>query len=144
MQFSRLSKEASQVLDRDRMIVETIRQHHLPKSQITKTASDIPVLQKIAVIPPHVDQTLEAVAVGTALGDVFASELDMHWVECEDPFDKSLALRFRKTSLVLFPRTMVLKRIRRREEIDVAFLFTAICAAAEQVKHDPEAFLDHC
>ncbi len=59
-------------------------------------------------------QTRELQAMGVIMGDLLASELNLHWVIYKDRAGRSRALRYRETDNYLFPITM----ISRRREVD--------------------------
>lgn len=75
------------------------------------TEHDIELLQRILdqkLIRP--DQTQELQAMGIILGDLLATDLDLHWVIFEDKMGRSRALRYRQTDEYLFPVTMISRR----------------------------------
>lgn len=56
------------------------------------------------------DQTRELQAMGVIMGDLLATELDMHWVIYEDRVGRSRALRYKESNEFLFPMTMISRR----------------------------------
>ncbi len=60
------------------------------------------------------EQKLQLQGMGVIMGDLFAHELNMHWVIYEDRLGRSRALRYQNTDNYLFPMTM----ISRRREVD--------------------------
>ena len=73
-------------------------------------------------------------SLGVIFGDVMAQELDMHWVSYEDDRGVSKALRWKKTENYLFPVTMFSKRVKFKDEIDVAAMFEAFKMDVESFK----------
>ncbi len=65
------------------------------------------LLDRRLVLP---DQTQELQAMGVVMGDLLATDLDMHWVIYEDRVGRSRALRYRDTDTFLFPMTMISRR----------------------------------
>ena len=80
------------------------------------------------------DQTYELQCLGIVLGDAFVQELKMEWVMVEDEYGRDPAVRLPGTSIVLFPLTMVSKRIEGGESVDVFDLFNNAAAHVEQLK----------
>jgi hypothetical protein len=70
------------------------------------------------------------ISLGVALGDAFAQELGLIWVIVEDNMGRVAAVhepQYPQREYVLFPRSMIWKRVERDEIIDVRVLFNAIC-----------------
>lgn len=91
---------------------------------------DLPLLQSLldrGVV--QADQTRELQAMGIIMGDLLATDLDMHWVVYEDRLGRSRALRYRDTREYLFPVTM----ISRRREADNQSPVTAIYQKAYDI-----------
>ena len=74
------------------------------------------------------DQTYELQCLGVVLGDAFVQELGMEWVMAEDAYGRDPAVRIPNTTIILFPLTMVSKRVERGEHVDVFELFNGIAA----------------
>jgi hypothetical protein len=84
-------------------------------------------------------QTYELQSLGIVLGDVFVQDMGFRWVFVEDEFGRDLALRYQNTSIVLFPLTMISKRIERGEPIDVFELYNGVAAEAQKlIDREPE------
>lgn len=77
----------------------------------------------------------EAVALGTGLGDLLARELGLEWVRVTDEYGVDLALRWPETSVVLFPRDMILKR----DQLEFAPLFEGLCREVRRLVESGEA-----
>lgn len=52
-------------------------------------------------------QTYELQCLGIVLGDAFVQDLKMEWVTVEDEHGRDPAVRLPKTSIILFPLTMI-------------------------------------
>ena len=72
------------------------------------------------------DQTYELQCMGIVLGDVFVQEMKMEWIVVEDSYGRDPAVRMPGTSVIIFPLTMISKRIEREEEVDVFELFNGV------------------
>jgi hypothetical protein len=129
-----LSNEDSATLDSDREFARTVLEVLNPKRRLTGTASDIPLLQEILDGGPYTDSAEdEVIALGTSFGDVLARALDLKWVRLTDEDGSDIGLRYRKTSLVLFPRDMIIKRIEQGEEPDLQHLFDGVVREVKQL-----------
>jgi Domain of unknown function (DUF3806) len=86
----------------------------------THTAADIPYLQRL--FDGHVfkkDETFKWQTAGLAFGEVLAHELGLHWIMYEDQYGRDPALRYRETSIIVFPLTMLSKRIEQGRPADL-------------------------
>jgi hypothetical protein len=79
------------------------------------------------------DQTFELQGLGVIFGDVLASQLGMQWRVLEDELGASPCLVLPGTSIVLFPQTMISKRIERGEELEVLDLLNEIVSKVEEI-----------
>ncbi|WP_439102524.1 DUF3806 domain-containing protein [Congregibacter sp.] len=80
------------------------------------------------------DQTRELQAMGVALGDLLATELDMYWVVYEDIKGRSRALRLGETENYLFPVTMIARRHESGDKTPVADIYQQAYEAIEAVR----------
>ena len=80
------------------------------------------------------DQTYELQCLGVILGDAFVQELRMEWVMVDDPDGRDPAVRMPNTTIILFPLTMLSKRIERGEQLDVFQLFNGLAAEIEDLQ----------
>jgi len=80
------------------------------------------------------DQTYELQCLGVVLGDAFVQELEMEWVMVEDEYGRNPAARLPGTSIILYPLTMISKRIERGEKVDVFDLFNGIADQVDELK----------
>jgi hypothetical protein len=82
----------------------------------------------------HPEETVKLQSLGITFGDALAQKLGFEWVAVEDEYGRDPALRLPGTTLLLFPLTMISKRIERGEEVDVVRLFRAMCDQVEQAR----------
>lgn len=80
------------------------------------------------------DQTYELQCLGVVLGDTFVQDMKMEWVMVEDQYGRDFAVRLPGTTIILFPLTMISKRIERGEQVDVFDLYNAAAAQVESAK----------
>jgi hypothetical protein len=85
----------------------------------------IRALLDAAVFSP--EQTWELQCLGIVLGDALVQHIARaRWVMVEDEYGRDPAVRVEGTTVLLFPLTMVSKRIEAGEPVDVFDLFNAI------------------
>ena len=75
------------------------------------------------------DQVRELQAMGAILGDLFAAELDMHWIIYKDDIGRSRALRYQQSEVVLFPITMIARRREAGNKSSVAEIYQKASAS---------------
>lgn len=71
----------------------------------------------------RLDQFFELQAMGVVLGDIMVDQLRLRWVSVDDDVGHSRALRFRESDQLFFPITMISKRAKFGDPIDVRALF---------------------
>ena len=80
--------------------------------------------------------TYELQCMGVVLGDAFVQGLGLEWVIVEDSYGRDPALRMPGTSIIIYPLTMISKRLEREKAIDVIELFGVLAEEIEQMKAD--------
>ena len=80
------------------------------------------------------DQTYELQCLGIVFGDALAQEIGMEWIIVEDEYGRDPAIRLPKTTIIVYPMTMISKRTERREKVDVFELFNRIVADVEELQ----------
>ena len=121
--FTELSRQDSTRLEQQRTVVLTAARQRYGTLVLTRTKSDLPVLQNL--IDDRVfnkSQTYELQCLGVAFGDVLASELPLRWVMVTDEFGTDPTLRFKKTTIQINALTMISKRVERDEPVSVQWL----------------------
>ncbi|MDR2705137.1 MAG: DUF3806 domain-containing protein [Planctomycetaceae bacterium] len=79
------------------------------------------------------DETVKLQSLGITFGDALSQKLGLEWVEVEDEYGIDPGLRYKKTSILLFPLTMISKRIENDEQINIKDLFEGICKMVNDV-----------
>ncbi|WP_207780250.1 DUF3806 domain-containing protein [Pokkaliibacter plantistimulans] len=99
---------------------------------------DLERLQTIidsAQIP--VTSTQELQSLGIVFGKVFVNETpDYDWWVIEDEYGKDACVRYKETTLLIFPQTMLSKRIEEGEHVDVPDFFQVLKQDLERVKNE--------
>jgi hypothetical protein len=124
-------------LDQQRAVVCDVLRERYGVYQVPQLRSDMGTLQTLVddrVFSP--EQEHEWQCVGVVFGDVVAAKLGLEWIMQCDEYGVEPALNLAGTSITLFPRTMILKRIENGEEMDLAFVLEKLAESVEQLKRD--------
>jgi hypothetical protein len=118
-----------------------VRDHFTPEAQhkYELVPEKLRLLQGIldsGWIEPH--ETAKLQSLGVTLGDALAQSLELEWVMVEDDDGRDPALRVPGTTVILYPLTMISKRIRRGESVDVVGLFDGVCERTRELAANPE------
>jgi hypothetical protein len=113
-----------------------VREHYEPDSQHEYESLDgkLRLLHTIISsgwVEPH--ETVKLQCLGIALGDALVQELNMRWISVEDDQGRDPAIELPGTSVVLFPLTMIAKRIERGEVVDVYEIFSGVCTKIQEL-----------
>lgn len=68
------------------------------------------------------DETLELQTLGYCLGEMLNELLNTHWVKVIDDHGTDFAVRYKDSSIIFFPITMISKRMERDEHVDIELL----------------------
>jgi hypothetical protein len=103
---------------------------------LTDDDADLELVQELldlGAVPP--DATYDLQCLGTVLGMRLVEASDgIDWAIVEDEHGRDPALRYLDTSLLVFPLTMISKRVEDGEDVDVHELFAHLVADLEQLK----------
>jgi hypothetical protein len=80
------------------------------------------------------EQTYELQCLGILLGDVFVQDRGMEWIMVEDEYGRNPAVRLPTTTIILYPMTMISKRIERGDKVDVFELYNGVAAQVEDLQ----------
>ena len=84
------------------------------------------------------DEKYKLQCLGITIGDALVQALNFTWVEVEDEYGTDPALKLGDSSLILFPLTMISKRIEKDEKVDVFELFEKIKLKVNELKDKVE------
>jgi hypothetical protein len=107
------------------------------------TVADLAALQKVIdskIVEPEATYSLQA--LGLAFGKVFiGTQENYDWWMVEDEYGRDPAIRYKQTTLLLFPKTMISKRIEDGEQVDVVEIFEGLKETVREVlaEHYPDA-----
>ena len=83
-------------------------------------------------------ETAKLQSLGVALGDALEQELHMEWVMVEDEAGSDPALKMPGTTVILFPLTMISKRVESGDTVDVADLFAKVVERTRELAARPD------
>ena len=130
-----LTGDDEKQLQDQRAVIEKFLPDDGSRQNYKKAAGKLGIIRAILdrkLIKPT--QTYELQCLGIVLGDAFVQDLKMEWVMVEDEHGRDPAVRLPKTSIILFPLTMISKRIERGEKVDVFDLFNGVAAEVEEMQ----------
>lgn len=110
-----------------------------PDAALSHDEGDLNWLQRLVdekALAPH--QTYELQCLGAVLGQVFAARTPLKWVVVEDEYGRDLALQYPNTSVLVFPTTMISKRVEDGRDVDVVPIYRTVAAQVEKLKDETE------
>src|SRR6185295_7635541 len=134
-QMSPLTHREVAELEQQREIVADFLREQCDTYSLPRLKSDLGSLQRLVddgFFGP--EQVYEWCCVGVVFGDVLATEFDLDWVICHDEFGVEPALRYGDTSVMVFPRTLIFKRVERGEAVDLFELMDGLAKAIEDAR----------
>ena len=98
---------------------------------------DLPLLQRL--VDDGVfrsDQTYELQSLGIVLGQALADTSELSWVTVKDEYGADPALRYKTTTMLVFPLTMISKRVEEQQPVDVRALYDATLTQVEKLARE--------
>jgi hypothetical protein len=129
-----LTETDIQRIEAQRAVVEKYIGDHDSRQKYKTAAGKLGILRALVkgkVFRP--EQTYELQSMGVVLGDVFVQDMGFHWIIVEDEYGRDPAIQYKNTSIILYPLTMISKRIERGEEVDVFELYNGVAAETENL-----------
>jgi len=121
-------------LSKQRAVVEQHLSTEVLESNYLKAAGKLGALRAILDAGIYSStQTYELQSLGIVLGDAFVDEMEFRWVMVEDQYGRDPALKYRDSSIIIFPLTMISKRVEKGEQVDVFALFNDTAAEVEDL-----------
>ena len=96
---------------------------------LSRSSAYLPLLQQLIderAISPNEADALQS--LGLAFGEVLVHELGLRWVIVKDRYGRDPALRLGDTSMLLFPKTLLSKRLEAGQPTDVASMLESLQA----------------
>ncbi len=122
-------------LARQVLVVDQLAQAQLGRA-LAQDRADLALIQALldAGVPAPT-QTYELQCLGVVMGTLLVDALDgVDWVIVEDEYGRDPAMRYLQTSLLIFPLTMISKRVEAGERVVVEELFAGVCAHVERLR----------
>jgi len=83
------------------------------------------------------EATYSLQALGIAFGRVFVENNEHYgWWMVEDEFGRDPAIRYKETTLLVFPQTMISKRVEAGKAVDVHTMYEELCKQLERIRAD--------
>ena len=99
-------------------------------------SSDLTLLQRLLdskLLEREATYSLQA--LGVLLGKVFVENNEHYdWWMVEDDYGRDPAIRYKETTLLAFPQTMISKRVENGESVDVQGLYEGLCTRLEEIR----------
>jgi len=80
-------------------------------------------------------QTYELQCLGIVLGDALAQHCGVEWRMVEDQYGRDPCVQLPGSTVVIFPLTMISKRVEKGGQVDVFNLFNGIAAKIAELKN---------
>lgn len=102
---------------------------------LSGTVEDLGLLQRVVSSGSiQREATYQLQSLGLAFGKVFVNlNPGYDWWMVEDEYGRDPAIRYKQTSLLLFPQTMLSKRIEEDGSVDVADLYSGLLSSLNDI-----------
>ncbi|HET9216419.1 MAG TPA: DUF3806 domain-containing protein [Terriglobia bacterium] len=123
-QTTELTAEDLDRLAKQRAFVEQYLGDEASREKYKTAAGKLGLLRALVnanVFKPH--QTWELQSMGVVLGDAFVQELGLRWVIVQDEYGRDPALAVPGKTVLIYPLTMISKRVEVNKAVDVFDLF---------------------
>lgn len=149
MKTRQLNADEKMNMERERYLIRDMQNADEPSNFITKTVQDLPLLQSLLqalwdssylIDDPATGMRVALSAICTSFGDVFVTELSMHWIMVIDEDDVSLALRYKNADIFIHPMDMIMKRLVNNEALDFPYLFAHLKKVIPEMANDPGVY----
>ena len=134
--------EASNESDIDRIARQLIHANEVAEQATRRSLSgavaDLDLIQ--AVLDAKVigaEATYSLQALGIAFGKVFVENNEFYdWWMVEDEYGRDPAIRFKETTLLVFPQTMISKRVEDGQHVAVREMYESLRDQLEEIRHE--------
>jgi hypothetical protein len=108
------------------------------RRSLSGTLVDLALIQAVLdvkVIEPEATYSLQA--LGIAFGKVFVENNECYdWWMVEDEYGRDPAIRFKETTLLAFPQTMISKRVEDGQHVAVREMYESLREQLEEIRHE--------
>ena len=122
-------------LDKQRALIADYLADDTSRAKFETAAGKLGMLR--ALLEANVfrpDQTWELQSMGIVLGDALVQELGFQWIIVEDEYGRDPALAVPGKTVILYPLTMISKRVEKGQAVDVFDLFNGVAAQVERLE----------
>ncbi|ATU68683.1 DUF3806 domain-containing protein [Piscinibacter gummiphilus] len=102
---------------------------------------DLRSIQKVLdsrQVEPEATYSLQS--LGVAFGRVFVrNNAGYDWCMVDDEYGRVAAIRYKETSIRVFPKTMISKRVEAGESVDVESLYDVMQSQLESIRREIDA-----
>ena len=114
-----------------------VRDHYVPESRAKYELLEekLSLLERILEqkwIEPH--ETWKLQSLGVTFGDALAQSLGLEWVAVKDEDGRGPALKDPVSSVIVFPLTMISKRVEQGEAVDIVAMFRWVCKRTPELR----------
>lgn len=106
--------------------------------ELTGDEADLALIQQTLdakVIEPEATYSLQS--LGIAFGKVFVENNQFYdWWMVEDEYGRDPAIRYKETTLLAFPQTMISKRVERGEPVSVLSMYHGLRDQLERIRSE--------
>jgi hypothetical protein len=131
-QFHLLDKDDLLRQEKQRKFVYEITRRLDIEAAYKQTEDDLEILQKIVdskALSPN--QTWELQSLGVVLGDIFAHKYGLRWVVLVDEYGRDQVLRYKDTANLVFPLTMISKRVEDKKQVNIFEIYQGVSSYIE-------------
>ena len=134
--------EAPNESDNDHIARQLIHANQVVEDATRKSLSgalaDLALIQATLdakIIEPEATYSLQA--LGIAFGKVFVKNNEFYgWWMLEDEYGRDPAIRFKETTLLIFPQTMISKRVEDGQHVAVREMYESLREQLEEIRHE--------
>lgn len=105
-------------------------------SSLSGQLADLALLQRVLdanVLEREATYSLQA--LGVAFGKVFVENNEHYdWWTVEDEYGRDPAIRYKETTLLVFPQTMISKRIEDEEVVDLQAMYEGLGEQLDEIR----------
>ena len=135
---SNLSGEIIKYIETKR---DWVRNHYTPEgvSEYDTIAGKLKLLDTILKSNwIEKDEIYKLQSLGITLGDIIVQDMNFIWIEVEDEYGIDPALQLPDTTLILFPLTMISKRIETGQDVDIYEFYDGLKEKVNEIKYNAQ------
>ncbi len=133
--IAELTDEDREELTRQRLVIEKFIANEESRQKYQTPIGKVGLIR--AILKARVfrsDQTKELQCLGVILADAFVQHFRMEWIVVTDKYGRDFGVRLPGTSIIIYPLTMILKRMTDGQNVDAFDLFDAVAAKIRELQ----------